>query len=370
MDKMDFLKKIKPNDIINSSIGRLAIFDITVSEKIKIEDELNNNLQDSNGKEYVSTLAKYACHKEDVLEKSQSKPPERTLTDEDIKSLNDNDLELISKIYIENNEYLYKESIQETKKGEDGINVTSTKYGNVILPKKDTENYQEYLLRIEIEYNKKVSESIKKSFGNLTSFSKGIQDSLKNTISLGEQLNKSLNIAQPYRFPKIEPIVPSSNIDFGSLSKQIAKNKNKPVKEIAKHLDQLVVINSDSTRFMIEANKLQTRIAEEIKESSDSSTKLSKISILIGAVVLILTVLSFAYSIYSVRISNKSNNLNIERAIKELESINEAVKANNGNEEKFNDRLIILENQIDSLSSRNKELENKLNQMKIQTNKK
>jgi archaellum component FlaC len=264
---------------------------------------------------------------------------------------------------------LYKKSIQETKKGEKGIDVTSIKYGEVILPKNDKESYQEYLLRLEITYNKKISESFKNSFGNLTSFSKGIQASLRNTISIGEQLNKSLKMAQSYRMPKVEPTIPTSNIDFGDLSKQIAENKNRPFKELAERLDQLVEINSNSTQFMMEANKLQLRIAEEIKESNNSSTKLSKINILIALVVLVVSMLSFTFSIYTVHISNKTNNLNIERAINGLNTINETIKADKDNSAQVSKQLNALEYQLDSVSNRNAEIEKELRLLKSTINK-
>lgn len=362
---MDFLKNIKPYEIIDTSIGKLAIFDITLNEKTKIEDELNNNLQNSNGKEYLTALVKFACHKEKALEQSQSKPPERTLSDEEIKNLDEKDFEQIAKIYIENNEYLNKESIQKTKKDEKGVNVNYTKYGAIVLPKKENENYQAYLLRLEIEYNNKISESFKKSFGNIASFSKGIQESIRNTISFGEQLNQSLKEAQAIRIPKVEPIIPKSPmLDMEKLTAQIAENRERPFKELAERLDQLINITTESTKFMIEANKLQTRIAEEIKGSSNTSTKLSKINILIALIVLLLSIMSFAFSIYTVRISNKSNNVNIERAIKGLNTINETIKTDKEHFDLVSKRLNTLEHKLDSIKNRNVEIEKELKQLK------
>lgn len=362
------INKIKPYKIIQSSIGDLAVFSLTMSEKIKIEEKFDNKLDEISAYQYIVEFIKYACHKKDVLDDLLSKPPETTLSEEDAIRLNNDDLELIARIYIENNEYLYKKVIRETKKNEDGIDVTSTKYGEVIMPKNDNESYQAYLLRLETTYNKRISESFKKSFGNLNSFSKGIQESLRNTISFGEQLNKSLKAAQSIRIPTVEPFISTPKFKTENSIIQPAENKLIPFNEIAERLDQLVEINSDSTKFMLEANKLQTRIAEEIKESGNSSTRLSKINILIAIVVLILSILSFAFSIYSVHVSNKSNNINIERVIYELKSINETVKTDKEIFEKVSKRLNKLENQIDSISNSNAELEK--GKMNIQTNKK
>jgi hypothetical protein len=358
------IPKIKPYKIIQSNIGDLAIFSLTIRDKINIEEKFDNNLDEVETDEYISEFVRYACHKKEVLEESQEKPPEITLKEEDIKLLTDNDLELISRIYIENNEYLFKKAIKETKKGEDGIDVNSTKYGEVIFPKNEDENYREYLLRLEVGYLKRISESFKNSFGNLTSFSKGIQESLKNTISIGEQLNKSLKAAQSFNRPSVKPIFSTPKFINEDFVVKPVKNNLIPIKEIAERLDQLVEINSESTKFMIEANKLQTRIAEEIKESNNSSTRLSKINILIALIVLVVSILSFAFSIYTVRNSNNNNTQNIEKAINELKSINERIGNNNRNFDQVREQLIILENQVDSISNKNKELEKELKILK------
>ncbi len=89
---------------------------------------------------------------------------------------------------------------------------------------------------------------------------------------------------------------------------------------------------------MIEANKIQTTIASEIKSTGDTTTKYSEFNILLSVIVIVISVSSLALSAYAI-ISNNSReeirnnhiNSNSKDIINKLSDIDSNLEKNNSN---------------------------------------
>lgn len=347
--------------IVKTNIGNLAIFWLSMRNRIDVEKELGSDLKKIDSKVYIKTIIKFICHKESYLSDLQTKPKEITLKGNEIDALTDDDLETIAKEYITANDYLYKKHITETNENEDGVNVISSMYGDVEFPKYDTESYVDYLLRLEVEQNEKIREAVKSIIEPLSSFSKSIQDSFKGTVSLGENLRNTINTLQSIKIPHISPVIPQiPKLDLKKTTDQISNFEERPMLEVAYGIEELVEINSQSIKFMIQANELQAQIAEEIKRSSDSSTKLTKWNIVLSVLVLIISFTALGFSFMSDKQTNKWNSTRVDTIVSSLEKINESVMRNKDNSQPQINDIKKLQMQMDSLKIRIKELQHEI----------
>jgi hypothetical protein len=361
------IRDAKSGKTIETSIGEIVIFNLSVGDSNNINEDLN---EDSDVNEYIRVFVKYTCFKKNDLESHILKPKEPLLTEEDIDKLSDVDFENIAKTYIEGNVYLFRKTILDTQKSDKSFQILSIKYGDIEYPKLKNESYQEYLLRLQINQRNKLKKSFEKSYGDLSKFSLNLQKNIFGTFSMGEKLSESLNISKHITTPIVKPITSRiSGDDLKKIAEQIDDNKSKPFKDFSSKLDKLVDVTAESIQFMIEANALQTRIAEEIKGSSDSSTKFSKRNIWISGIVLLISTLSFGYSIYTVRESNKSNARYIKEITNGLDSINETCKSNGANANLTDKKVDVLTKEINSLQIDNAKLNQELKKIKSERNK-
>jgi hypothetical protein len=341
-----------PFGFIKTSVGTLALRHLTLGIQGEMYEEFDDTLENISASKYLKTLIKYCCVKQEHKDSDKY-----SLTKNEISILTKDDFEKIAKYFIENNEYLNRES--ETKNvEEDGETLLTTEYGKVITPKKKDESYQDYLLRLTIKDHLKTTESFKNFQGSIASFSKNLQESLKGSIDLGRKLSESahnikgLNIPtfEPPKFPKNIKLSPKSLEEF----KLSESSSLKTFKEFSAKLEQLIQISASSTEFMAKANENQIRIADEVKTSSDTSTSLSKTNINISYIVLGVAILSFIYSIYSINEANKSNAIFVKEIILELGTINKSVKDSQSDE--FQEKLMEFKKELDSVKQTNKHL--------------
>jgi hypothetical protein len=64
---MDNTNLKEPYQIIDTSIGQIAVFGLTVGESIKIKKDLKTELKNSDSDKYILAFVKYTCHKVDNL---------------------------------------------------------------------------------------------------------------------------------------------------------------------------------------------------------------------------------------------------------------------------------------------------------------
>ena len=63
-------------------------------------------------KNLLEHFSRYVCYPKDNLLEGECKPKLVVLTDEDIRKLDPSDLNNISKLFVENNKYLYTEQLK------------------------------------------------------------------------------------------------------------------------------------------------------------------------------------------------------------------------------------------------------------------
>jgi len=204
MDK-NYFENLKPLEKIGTEVGEIAIYSITVGEEIEVFKLLKKKLEDSNPIEFFKIFINFVCHKTSSLNSDENKPINPTLTSNDIDKFSKDELEAIAKCYVTHNDYLSKSSEFTSEKNEKGVTVLSIKYGDIVFPKLDNENYIEYLYRLTVEQQKKLeksSERFRNTFDSLANFSNDLRKSIQGTLSLGESLSKSFEKIRSINIPK------------------------------------------------------------------------------------------------------------------------------------------------------------------------
>lgn len=332
-----------PLGFINTSIGTLAIKHITFRIRAKMYEKLDMDLKDTLPSEYIKVLIKYCC-----VKKNDSENEKIPLIENEILKLTEEDFEKIAKYFIEKNEDLNRERKTITIE-ENGEKILKTEYGKINNPKKENESYQEYLLRLTIKENLEITESFKNIKETMSSFSKNLQNSIKGSLEFGKQLSESAHKIKSSNIPNLKNVkLNTENLEEFELTEN---SSLKTFKEFSKKLEQLIEISANSAEFMVEANKIQTRIADEVKTSSDTSTPLSKKNIKISYVVLSVTLLSFIFSIYSINEANKSNVIFVKEIITKLDTINNSLKTKESN--LINRKFTEINKELDSIKKMN-----------------
>lgn len=363
---------IRPIGIIDSTIGPLVIFDLSLKNQIEIYNTFNNDLEKVNPNQFMQVFIGQACHKQSTLDEKLSKPKGITLQKNEINNLHFDDFENIAKLYLEKNEYLYKESKTTSKKDTEDRDVISLEYGAIIHSKKEEESYHEYLLRLMILEKKRNEELFRNSFGKFTEFSKSLQKSITQNLTIGDQLSKLIKSVQSINIPKVEPIiVKQPERDFSKLitprpDLQLVTmhEVSSQVDTISGKLESLIEVSAEYVQFIIEANRIQTRIAEEVKKSSDSSTKFAKNNTRISVIVLIVAILSFIFGIISMLGSNKSNKRITKDIVESIDTLNKNISNSNRSYLDYNKKMNEIQFQLDSLKAENKTLLEDLKKIK------
>ncbi|MBS4049913.1 MAG: hypothetical protein KGZ69_01765 [Methylomonas sp.] len=333
--KLKLSINLEPYTCISTTIGELCIFSITVGNQIELHSDLGKPISECDPIEYVKNLTRYICFPKNVLINGKYKPEKPILTSKDVDCLTNYDLEQISKSYIQNNEYLTKELILKRKENEE--KTISSEYGDVKLPQGDGESFIDYLTRAARIYDEKQMsrfDNIYSSFPKITAFSSPLEGGINNISSLGQSIRKTLDGIYPSHSTLNTLKTPDINI--ADLEKSITDSARKneerrlaPFNELNFRLDQLLDASSQTVNFLVSANEINTRIAEEIKSSSDESTKLTKQNIRLTVFVITLTTISVITPIYTFHASNSDSNIQDEKNHRYVEILsNELIEIN------------------------------------------
>src|SRR4030042_6352606 len=103
--------KQEPFGWIHTSIGDLCVFYHSAKDEIEIEKDLGKPFNKCQPIDFVRNLVRYICFLKSSLKDGKYKPDNPILTNDDILSLTESDLEAIAKLFIENSDYLFKKSI-------------------------------------------------------------------------------------------------------------------------------------------------------------------------------------------------------------------------------------------------------------------
>jgi uncharacterized coiled-coil protein SlyX len=242
--------------------------------------------------DFVRKFIRYTCFLKTSLREGKYRPDKPLLTENEISRLSVDDIEAIAKLYVENNEYLLRESTWKTEKDDKNQAIGYVEYGEVKYPRKDEETYAEYLTRLCINEQKTIKEQMKQAFAVVNSFSRGLENQIKNTWSLGSSLRQTMkNIRAPQSEKPIRPEFQETDLS--------EIERFDPSYEVRERLDKLIEASAQAVEFIIRANEIQTRIAAEIKSSSDNTTKLSKKNIALSGVVILLTIINLSIFAWS-----------------------------------------------------------------------
>jgi hypothetical protein len=317
----------EPHGCIHTAIGDLYIFGLSARNQMELYKEVDKLLNTCNPADFIRKLARR------ILKQSLKDGKYKPLTDADISSLTESDLEAFAKLFIEHNEYLFKESLWKSKRDNKGVIIHYMEYGEIQYPQHENESYAQYLIRLFIKGKEDQGKNIKRMLEGFSSFSDELGDSIRNTLSWGDDLKKTMESIRSPEFVSIKQIEPKlPNIDWS----EIQEARSRPFNELAERLDKLIDISTQSTEFMIKMNETQTKIAGEIKSSSDQATIFSKGVIWLTIIVIILTLINLAIFSYSVIKSNsdgENQRLEIQEHVnvlaEKLTDINKSIKTAN-----------------------------------------
>lgn len=294
-------------DCINTSIGELCIFHLTIGSQIELYEELGKSISESNPTEFVRKLSRQICFPKESLKENKYKPKEPVLSVDEIASLTEDDLEAIAQVYVENNDYLFRKLVFETSNETEAGTKVNLDKGEIEYPRGEKESFTQYLTRLSIIQKEKQTAQFKKLYSGITNFSNTLGENIKKTFLMGNSLKREMESIRP------SYLISESGVpNITDLTRRIEENRLKPFNELASRLDQLIEASAQAVEFSIEANKIQTEIAEEIKSSSDENTKfaeknigiadsnltLSKKNITLSKIVIGLTVLGIGISFF------------------------------------------------------------------------
>ncbi len=278
--------EIKPLDNIDTSIGKLYLFTVSLTNQSSILKELNSPIEKANPHDYVKRLFVFACYPENSLKDEKYKPENPAFTLEDINNLPEIELEKIAQAYVINNEYLFKKPELEEKTNLDNKS-NHSESTDLIHPKEGDESYINYLHRLSYLEQKKRLDKIKSMLPpqpNLESFSKILSNGIANNLMLGDSLARSSEAIRSVQHEH-------TSFDWAEHHRNIAREHREPFDALARRLDELINSSAQASEFMVQANKIQTEIAAEIKSGGDATDRHAKKNIGLTYLVIGLTIL-------------------------------------------------------------------------------
>lgn len=329
-----------------TKIGNVAVKFLSIADKIKMNRLLSEGIFHTSKEKFFEALIQVSCYKID------SEGNFKEILKSEISKFEFEDFENISKIYLEGNSYLY--STLKKSNSFDKIDFSQQE-----VPMKENETYQDYLFRLETEQDLKLKASFKKNYGSILNLSKNIKESIIGNYIQAEQISNNLNSSSISKGVPISSIIGSSDEQSPTIHRPF---RVVGFQDLTEKIEELISVTNESVDFAIQSNILQTKIADELKGSSLASTKFSKMNILISCIVLLISIFSFGFSIYSLKSSDNSSTRNSNSMINILEKINTSINDESSEIELLENRIIELESKMDSISNRNRFLEKKLKQ--------
>jgi hypothetical protein len=297
------LLKVKYQATIDTSIGLLCLFPISAGGQSELLKSLDTTIVETDPKEYLKKLIIYVCFPKDQLKEGEYKPDVLILLPEEVNGLSEKELEDIAQAYVSNNEYLFKKNEFHKKKNADGKEVHHSVYTEIEHPQNDEENFIDYLHRlacIEQDKQRERMSSILSSMPKLDSFSKALSGDIAKNIMFGNSIADSFKSVRAAHNLEITPVrSPLESIDWAEIERNKERVRRQPFDELAQRLDKLINSSSQASEFMVEANRIQTEIATEIKAGGDITDRHARNNIKLSVLVIVLTVSGLVVSGWS-----------------------------------------------------------------------
>jgi hypothetical protein len=285
------LIKHHPIGETETTLGKLYIYSMTVGAQKELTSALGKEIGKSESVEFMREFIKFICYPEHSVGEENLKPEKVVLNQNDAERLSEKDLENIAKEYLAANDYLYREST--TKQSPDdatGGTRLSIEKGDIKYPQKEGETNVAYLHRLcGLEEQRREEDAIRFS-NKFKHFSDQLGNDIRQTLSMGETLRGTLGTVKPIAvaIPSYKSAMP----DIAELARQKEERQLRPLRDLAVKMDKLIEQYSLSTEFMIQNNRVQTEIAEELKESGDKTSGFSTKNIFLTKIVIAITVVS------------------------------------------------------------------------------
>lgn len=307
---MDDIRKIfrkRPIASIQTSLGIVYVYPLTLGDKEKLKKNLGKAIESCNSKEFVKNLFVFTCFPEEsVLDEEKLKPENPVFTLEKISKLADPELEEIAKAYVVNNEWGFTK-----QRDEEGKEITYLESGEILQPQNSDENSIDYLFRLFSIFEEQEQKRYKKMIGMASLpdlFTDDLGKKIRETLDMGARLSESL---EPFRAAtvkgqnSIKPIQALPSIDFEEIHRSATEGRERPFKELGNKLDQVTATVAKVANFVVAANETQMQIVAEIKSSSNSANaaaendiKLTKTVIIISVVSLLVAIISLIITVY------------------------------------------------------------------------
>jgi hypothetical protein len=308
--------EFKPRGSVESSIGKLIVFDISVGDMELVWKKCGGSFKDCKPHDVAKRLLPFIAHSEKNLDADGTKPKEPTLSDEQVNGLDDVTVNALLQIFIDHHKYLYRKFERKAATNDAGQKIESFDYGDVIHPRMAAESNIDYLQRLlTLDEEKRLDElkQMTAQFDRMIApahFSDSLVKQISGTLELGESLKKAFDAALPVDFRKFsrpesstppplvaKPVFPSN--DFDAVSANAKKARWAPFNSLAKRLDTLVATTVKSQEFMVQMNQTNTRIAAEIKASSEETSRIGVESLAVANKTLNLTNYNFWLAIFA-----------------------------------------------------------------------
>jgi hypothetical protein len=214
-------------------------------------------------------------------------------------------LDEIADIYLSHNKHLNYRADRREEKGPDGIPVTRIEHSIVEHPIRDGESSLAYLHRLYVMYLKKsiqemkeTQENARKTYQSLMGFSSGTNAWIANMVSQGEKLTKMVEstITPRVQFPDSPRIAAVAPPTLPEIEPSPLLSIPERIDFLSGRIAELIAIASSGSKFLVDMNSTQTLIAAELKKSSESNIRFTKLNILIGGLVLLVALVTLFWS--------------------------------------------------------------------------
>lgn len=305
----------EPDGYIHTAIGEIALFGLMIGNQLELYKELGEPIAQCEPTDFVRKLARYVCFTKSSLRDEKYKPEKPVLSPQDIALLTEVDIEAIARLYVESHPSMFRKKDFSSRIGDSGEKSISFEEGEIEIPKQEGEKFSAYLLRLFVQQDERIKQELKGVVSSMSSalagFSNSLSSSIKNTLSLGDSLKKTMEHIRPLHGASLQGgEIRAPLIDITEVSRRRAEEARvMPFRELATRLDGLIDATAEGTEFLIEANKIQTQIAGEIKTSGDQATRLARRNILLSVVVVVLSIVSIGIPFYIDSKSTHSNDV-------------------------------------------------------------
>lgn len=316
------LLKTEPIGRVNTTLGEFCLFHVTGLATSEAPKAIGKPLAECDPSDFVRQVARFVLYPLSSLRDGKYRPEEPVLDTTDLSSLTPADLESIASAIVDNEDYLSIKLIHKSTKSEDGKTVVSSEYGEVEHPRQEGESRVQYLHRLFIEKGKADARKYKDPLASISGigrFSDSLNTSIAKSLSMGNSLSRHLESIRPTLGTPAGVLTP--RVDMAALHRQAQEAHLRPFQDLADRIDQLTDITVQSSKFLVESNEIQTRIASELKDSGDVAAKVARLNFILTWIVIGLTILGLllpTYLAYRTDKADANEQLRVERYVETI----------------------------------------------------